>query len=350
MVTSWLIHSTIPATASSILWTSVASEVWVDLHDRFSKQNAPRIFEIRRAISNNTQNTDSVSTYYTTLKAYRDELSSYRTPPTCTCGAMKTHNDLLDSDALMDFLQGLNESYASVRNQILLMDPLPSMANASSLSNAVAYDNPTPASTVDSPSLTADQIQQLVMLLPTGVDHQSSCISTPQQNGVHLLNVARALSSSSSVFPLPPAEIESTSPRPASPITNPLPVTPSPPSPPINEYLLDALFALINHQVIFKITVSIVRSNSSSPAKQVPLYCDNQAAANPVFHERTKHIELKLVYPLTSGIRAVISSENIVNRCYHRGNLVYPLTSGIRAEVHGRLKVPCNDTKYFDEV
>ncbi|KAK3038784.1 hypothetical protein RJ639_027371 [Escallonia herrerae] len=113
MATSWHIHSTIPATANSILWTCIASEVWIDLHDRFSQQNTPRIFEIRRAISNNTQNTDSVSTYYTTLKAYRDELSSYRTPPTCTCGAMKTHNDLLDSDALMDFLQGLNESYAS---------------------------------------------------------------------------------------------------------------------------------------------------------------------------------------------------------------------------------------------
>ncbi|KAK3005231.1 hypothetical protein RJ639_016992 [Escallonia herrerae] len=116
--------------ACNILWTTNAHEVWVDLRDRFSQKNAPRIFEIRRAISNNAQNTNSVSQYYTTLKAYRDELSSYRTPPNCTCGAMKTHTELLDSDALMDFLQGLNESYASVRSQILLMDPLPSMAKA----------------------------------------------------------------------------------------------------------------------------------------------------------------------------------------------------------------------------
>ncbi|KAK3001516.1 hypothetical protein RJ639_020808 [Escallonia herrerae] len=133
MVTSWIIHSTVPAIANSILWTTNAHEVWVDLLDRFSQKNAPRIFEIRRAISNNVQNKDSMSQYYTTLKAYLDELSSYRTPPNCTCGAMKTHTELLDSDALMDFLQGLNESYASVQSQILLMDPLPSMAKAYSL-------------------------------------------------------------------------------------------------------------------------------------------------------------------------------------------------------------------------
>ncbi|KAK3043303.1 hypothetical protein RJ639_002546 [Escallonia herrerae] len=114
MVTSWIIHSTIPVIANSILWTTNAHEVWIDLRDHFSQKNVPRIFEIRRAISNNAQNTDSVSQYYTTLKAYHDELSSYRTPPNCTYGAMKTHTELLDSDALMDFLQGLNESYASV--------------------------------------------------------------------------------------------------------------------------------------------------------------------------------------------------------------------------------------------
>ncbi|XP_043693327.1 uncharacterized protein LOC122643815 [Telopea speciosissima] len=133
MVTSWLIHSTIPSIANSILWTTNARDVWNDLSDRFSQQNSPRIFEIRRSISNHSQGTDSISAYYTTLKAFRDELSSFRSLPTCTCGTMTTINGYVETDALIDFLQGLNDSYSAVRSQILLMDPLPTMAKAYSL-------------------------------------------------------------------------------------------------------------------------------------------------------------------------------------------------------------------------
>ncbi|XP_043725793.1 uncharacterized protein LOC122672372 [Telopea speciosissima] len=133
MVTSWLIHSTIPSIANRILWTTNARDVWVDLSDRFSQQNAPRIFEIRRSISNHSQASDSVSAFYTALKSYRDELSSYRTITTCTYGAMTMLNAHVKTDSLMDFLQGLNDSFSVVRSQILLMDPLPSMARAYSL-------------------------------------------------------------------------------------------------------------------------------------------------------------------------------------------------------------------------
>ncbi|XP_043721100.1 uncharacterized protein LOC122668625 [Telopea speciosissima] len=122
-----------PSIANSILWTTNARDVWNDLGDRFSQQNAP-IFEIGRSISNHSQGTDSISAYYTTLKAFRDELSSYRSHlPTCTCGTMTTINGYVETDALIDFLQGLNDSYSAVRSQILLMDPLPTMAKAYSL-------------------------------------------------------------------------------------------------------------------------------------------------------------------------------------------------------------------------
>ncbi|GAV84026.1 UBN2_3 domain-containing protein, partial [Cephalotus follicularis] len=133
MVTSWLIHSTSPPIANSILWINEARAIWVDLHDCFSQKNAPRIFEIHRAIANLAQETNSISTYYTTLKALRDELSSYRSLLNCTCTGTSTLTNFFDEDYLMDFLQGLNESYASVRSQLLLMDPLPSVNKAYSL-------------------------------------------------------------------------------------------------------------------------------------------------------------------------------------------------------------------------
>ncbi|XP_043710288.1 uncharacterized protein LOC122659216 [Telopea speciosissima] len=133
MVRSWIVHSTIPTIAHNILWFDSARDAWLDLHTRFSQKNAPRIFEICRAISTLSQGMDSISAYYTTLKGHRDELSSYRSLPACTCGSVTELLAISEMDYLMDFLQGLNDSYAAVRSQILLMDPLPSVPKVYSL-------------------------------------------------------------------------------------------------------------------------------------------------------------------------------------------------------------------------
>ncbi|XP_043694065.1 uncharacterized protein LOC122644738 [Telopea speciosissima] len=107
MVRSWVVHSTIPTIAHSILWINSAFSAWTDLRERFSLKNAPRIFEIRRSISTHVQGTDSISAYYTEIKSYRDELLSYWAIPSCTCGAMSTLQAVLDDDYLMDFFTGI---------------------------------------------------------------------------------------------------------------------------------------------------------------------------------------------------------------------------------------------------
>ena len=97
------------------------------------KKNGPHIFEIQRAIANISQGTKFIAAYYTELKAYRDELNSYQTLPACVCGVVPNFNEVYATEYLIDFLRGLNDSYASVRSQILLMDPLPSVPKAYSL-------------------------------------------------------------------------------------------------------------------------------------------------------------------------------------------------------------------------
>jgi hypothetical protein len=47
--------------------------------------------------------------------------------PACNCGALKTLLDYQHNKYVMKFLVGLNDSYASVRGQILLMEPLPTI-------------------------------------------------------------------------------------------------------------------------------------------------------------------------------------------------------------------------------
>ena len=58
---------------------------------------------------------------------------NYRPIPACTCGALKTLMDYQHSKYVMKFLVGLDDSYASVRGQILLMGPMPTINKVFSL-------------------------------------------------------------------------------------------------------------------------------------------------------------------------------------------------------------------------
>ncbi|XP_061996894.1 uncharacterized protein LOC133714701 [Rosa rugosa] len=124
MVLSWILNSFEPDLADSVLSCTTPHAIWEDLRERFALGNAPRIFQVQRDIYRIEQGQMSVAAYYTKLKALWDELASYNTAENCTCGAQN------DRTKLMQFLMGLNESYAGTRGQILLMNPLPSVRQA----------------------------------------------------------------------------------------------------------------------------------------------------------------------------------------------------------------------------
>ncbi|KAM1195859.1 hypothetical protein ACFX2J_022291 [Malus domestica] len=126
MILSWLLHSLEPDLAESVLFSTTAKVVWDDLRERFSQSNAPRIFQLNRDLATISQGTSSVSAYFTRLKGLWDELASYNDHCTCSSG---TKND---RQQLMQFLMGLNESFSAVRDQILLMNPLPTVHQACS--------------------------------------------------------------------------------------------------------------------------------------------------------------------------------------------------------------------------
>ncbi|KAL5769286.1 hypothetical protein ACOSQ2_016069 [Xanthoceras sorbifolium] len=106
---------------TSVIYYSTAHEVWEDLHERFSQSNAPRIFEIQQEIALDCQEQQSVSSCYTKLKGFWDELASY---------SDAAYGIQQDQQKLKQFLMGLNESYNAIRGQILLMNPLPSIRQA----------------------------------------------------------------------------------------------------------------------------------------------------------------------------------------------------------------------------
>lgn len=122
LLMSWLIHSVSPFIAQSIIFFENAAAIWTDLRERFSQGDLLRFAELQEEIYSLKQGSTSVTDYYTTLKSLWEELDNFRPLTPCTCSAKDFHHQ----DFIIRFLKGLNERFAMVRSQILLLDPLPS--------------------------------------------------------------------------------------------------------------------------------------------------------------------------------------------------------------------------------
>lgn len=90
MVSSWILNAIDKTLTSSIIYGGTPREIWLDLEERFSHSNNPRIFHLKMAICTLQQDHQPLVTYYNTLKSYWDELSTYDTIHKCTCGAFET--------------------------------------------------------------------------------------------------------------------------------------------------------------------------------------------------------------------------------------------------------------------
>ena len=128
IVLAWILNSVSKEISSSIIFGESAFEVWKDLEERFQQSNGPRIFQLRRELINMVQDQKPVVHYFTKLKGVWEELSNFRPNCTCgkcTCGGIKELNAFHQSEYVMQFLMGLNESFTHARGQVLLMDPIP---------------------------------------------------------------------------------------------------------------------------------------------------------------------------------------------------------------------------------
>ena len=133
VVSSWILNSVSKEIVDSLLYLDSISTISSDLYERFQQGNKPRIFQIKQYLLGLTRGTSNVSTYYTHLKILWDELKEFRLISVCTCGALKTWLSFQEQELVMQFLMGLNDSYSSIRGQILLQEPLLSLSRVFSL-------------------------------------------------------------------------------------------------------------------------------------------------------------------------------------------------------------------------
>ncbi|XP_035542105.1 uncharacterized protein LOC118344813 [Juglans regia] len=116
MVVSWIQNSVSSDLKCSVAFVDDARVVWEELKDRFTQQNGPRIFQLKRSLANLRQDIYSISTYYGKLKTLWDEIAIYDPVPICTCGQLSILNDRYQRDCVIQFLMGLNDQYANSRD------------------------------------------------------------------------------------------------------------------------------------------------------------------------------------------------------------------------------------------
>uniref|UniRef100_A0A2N9GDP6 CCHC-type domain-containing protein n=1 Tax=Fagus sylvatica TaxID=28930 RepID=A0A2N9GDP6_FAGSY len=138
-VLSWITNCLSKQIHATVLYVYTAKEVWDDLQQRYSQSNGTRVHHLKQAIASLKQDNMPVSDYFTQLKGLWDEFLNYKPIPGCTCGAKcmcglsRTLMDYQHYDYVHSFLMGLNDSFAPVRGQILLMELLPNINKVFSL-------------------------------------------------------------------------------------------------------------------------------------------------------------------------------------------------------------------------
>ncbi|KAL0426173.1 UNVERIFIED_CONTAM: hypothetical protein Sradi_1152100 [Sesamum radiatum] len=133
MVFSWIMNCISKDISKAFYYAKSARRLWLDLESRFGQSNGPMIYNLQRQIASISQGNMDVVSYYTKLRLLWDELECIDPNPDCDCSSQRTLANKLASNQLMQFLMGLNDSFDAIRNQILVMDPLPVVDKAYSL-------------------------------------------------------------------------------------------------------------------------------------------------------------------------------------------------------------------------
>ncbi|KAF7813378.1 Retrovirus-related Pol polyprotein from transposon TNT 1-94 [Senna tora] len=138
LVTGWILHSMTKDLMEAYMFTSPARQLWLELEEKFGVSDKSVIFRLDKQLIQTVQGNDSLALYSNKQKKLLDELNclSPKSPCICngcTCGGYKKLHDKVESNDIMTFLYGLNESYDSIVSTVLLMDPMPSYNKVYSL-------------------------------------------------------------------------------------------------------------------------------------------------------------------------------------------------------------------------
>ena len=128
MIIGWLRASIEPKIRSTVTFVSEASQMWLDLKQRFFVKNKVRLHQIKAQMASCRQDGQSVLDYFGRLSTLWEEYAIYRPIPSCSCGAASDISKEREEDKVHEFLLGLDDSrFGGLCTTLIGLDPLPTL-------------------------------------------------------------------------------------------------------------------------------------------------------------------------------------------------------------------------------
>lgn len=120
MIKCWLTTTMEKDIRSSVKSTSTAREIWAYLQERFGKESAPRVYELKQPFTITRQDEVSVSAYYTKMRGIWDEIQTVSpvlccTCSNCTCNIGKRLIKSKEKEKLYEFIMRLDNEYSTIK-------------------------------------------------------------------------------------------------------------------------------------------------------------------------------------------------------------------------------------------
>ncbi|XP_074352828.1 uncharacterized protein LOC141691979 [Apium graveolens] len=134
-VCSWLLNNLDESISRSVLFIKIARVIWIDLEDRFGYASMTQIYSIEQQLADLSQGSKSISDFFTEIKALWDAMHDISLIPCCTCNKCTCNVtqrmlQVQHDQRLLQFMMKLTDRFATIRGNILMQQPLPSLSNA----------------------------------------------------------------------------------------------------------------------------------------------------------------------------------------------------------------------------
>lgn len=138
LVAAWILGAMSKEFVDSFISAKSARILWKNICERYDITNGTKLYTLKKNVYQLKQGHDSIDIFYGKLKKYWDELDDFDSIRGCTCGnctcdVEKQIEEKTMNGRLVQFLMGMNDEYDAASNQILIMDPLPSVNKAYSI-------------------------------------------------------------------------------------------------------------------------------------------------------------------------------------------------------------------------